>query len=95
MLDSDDKQVAASLLWLLRGDAAQRAIAAWHFSWPPTVAASGTEWQAPFLARSLNECLPTLSSPNPATLVGPNGTLDAEIERLQRERDDRPILIPE
>ena len=33
------QQVAAGALWMLRGDAAQRAIAAWHVSWPPSIQA--------------------------------------------------------
>ncbi len=49
----DEKQVAASLLWLLKGDAAQRAVTAWHMNWQPALEASGNQWQAPFLARTL------------------------------------------
>ncbi len=33
----------AGLVWLLSGDAAQRAIAAWHLGWASTRAASGTD----------------------------------------------------
>jgi hypothetical protein len=52
-LDDDQKTVAASLLWLLRGNAAQRVILAWHFAWKPALEASGTGWQAPYLAQLL------------------------------------------
>lgn len=52
-LDADETETAASLLWLLRGDAMQRAVAAWHMNWQPAVDASGDTWQAPFLAEML------------------------------------------
>jgi hypothetical protein len=47
--------VAASLLWLLRGDAGQRALAAWSMGWPPAQSASGTVWMAAPLAMLLND----------------------------------------
>lgn len=49
-LDEDQKSVAASVLWLLKGDAAQRAVTAWHFGWAPALEASGADWGAPVLA---------------------------------------------
>jgi len=49
------KDVAASVQWLLTGDAVQRATAAWHMGWAPAQEASGTHWQAPFLARTLDD----------------------------------------
>ena len=54
-LSQDEQQVAASLLWLLKGDAAQRVITAWHMGWPTARAAAGEQWQAPFLAELLND----------------------------------------
>ncbi len=54
-LKTEEREVAASLLWLLRGDAGQRALAAWHYSWPPAMEASGQDWQAPFLACLLED----------------------------------------
>ena len=49
------KTTAASAVWLLNGDAGQRAIAAWHMGWEPALIASGTGWQSPMLADSLND----------------------------------------
>ena len=49
------KTTAASVVWLLNGDAGQRAIAAWHMGWEPALLASGTSWQTPILADSLND----------------------------------------
>ena len=55
-LDEEQQTVAASLLWLLRGDAAQRAVTAWHMGWPPALEASGpVGWEAPFLAVALDD----------------------------------------
>src|SRR5207245_8649382 len=47
--------VAASRLWLLKGDAGQRAIVAQSFGWAPAQQASGTEWIAPYLALFLDD----------------------------------------
>ncbi|MEE2614320.1 MAG: cytochrome c3 family protein [Verrucomicrobiota bacterium] len=49
------KTTAASAVWLLNGDAGQRALAAWHMGWEPALLASGTGWQSPMLADSLND----------------------------------------
>ena len=54
-LNHDEREVAASLLWLLRGDAVQRAVTAWHMSWPPALEPSGKDWQLPFLAQLLTD----------------------------------------
>jgi predicted CXXCH cytochrome family protein len=53
-LDADGTRGAA-IVQLLRGDAGQRALAAWHMAWPPALAASGRGWQAPLLARLLDD----------------------------------------
>ena len=49
-LDKDQRTVAESILWSLRGDAGQRALAAWSFGWDAAREVSGTEWTAPWLA---------------------------------------------
>lgn len=54
-LTDEERQVAASLLWLLRGDAMQRAVAAWHFGWQPAQEVSGTDWMPPHLAQGLED----------------------------------------
>lgn len=48
-LSEDQQEVAASILWLLSGDAGQRALTAWTYSWPPALEVSGDDWQAPML----------------------------------------------
>ena len=52
-LKKDDREISAGVLWALKGDAAQRALAAWAFSWPPAQAAAGRSWMAPYLAELL------------------------------------------
>jgi hypothetical protein len=52
-LSRDQDQVAASLLWLLSGDAGQRALTAWYMGWEPARQASGEAWLAPYLGHLL------------------------------------------
>ena len=47
--------VAASIEWLLQGDAAQRIVTAWHYGWQPAQAASGSSWESPLLAQLLSD----------------------------------------
>jgi hypothetical protein len=59
-LDADQRSVAASLLWLLSGDAAQRALMAWSFGWEPARQASGTDWMSPYLGQLLEDPYPAV-----------------------------------
>ena len=54
-LGDSERNVAASILWTLSGDAAQRALAAWHMGWAPAQRASGTDWMVPYLAQLLED----------------------------------------
>ncbi len=54
-LSGDEQLTAAGLLWLLKGNAMERVITAWHMSWEPATAVSGTDWEAPFLAELLTD----------------------------------------
>jgi hypothetical protein len=54
-LGADEQGVAASLLWLLKGDAGQRAIVSQAMAWPPARQAAGTDWMAPHLAQLLDD----------------------------------------
>ena len=49
-LGDDEETVAAAVLWLLKGDAGQRAIAAQAMGWREAQTASGAAWLAPYLA---------------------------------------------
>ncbi len=55
VLDPDQRRLPAAPTWLLRGDAGLRALAAWHFSWEPARRASGSGWQLPILAPTLDD----------------------------------------
>lgn len=54
-LTEEQKNIAAALLWLLQGDAGQRALIAWSMGWDPAKEASGKKWFAPFLAQLLED----------------------------------------
>lgn len=54
-LDQEQRDVAASVRWLLTGDAGLRMLAAWSFGWEPAQQASGTDWMAPHLSRLLDD----------------------------------------
>ncbi len=45
-LNIEAKRISSVLEMLLKGDAGQRAIAAWHMGWEPARQASGSDWQA-------------------------------------------------
>lgn len=54
-LSEDQEKIAASLLWMIRGDAGQRALMSWSMGWEPAGEASGTNWMVPFLAPLLDD----------------------------------------
>ena len=54
-LDEDHCQIAAGVLWLLRGDAAQRALTAYAAGSESARAAPGDGWSLPFLAALLED----------------------------------------
>src|SRR5262249_7103556 len=54
-MSAEDRTVSAAVRWLLKGDAAQRAMIAWSMGWAPAQKASGTDWLPPFLAVTLND----------------------------------------
>ncbi|MDE0108493.1 MAG: multiheme c-type cytochrome [Bryobacterales bacterium] len=54
-LDEQQEDLAAAPVWLLRGDAGVRALAAWHFGWEPALEASGSNWQTPLIAPLLDD----------------------------------------
>jgi predicted CXXCH cytochrome family protein len=54
-LGEEESKTSAVLLWLLRGDAAQRALISWSLGWKPARETSGELWLAPFLAELLND----------------------------------------
>ncbi len=97
-LTTEQRETAASLLWMLKGDAAQRAITVWHFGWPPALEASGADWMAPFVAQLLADPygvvryialkslrqLPGFGDAESDFLAG-EATLRADVERIVAE----------
>ena len=59
-LSPEDREVAASVSWLLRGRGGVRALVAWSFGWEPAQRASGTHWMAPYLAQLLEDPYPAV-----------------------------------
>ena len=59
-LSEKQRMVAAGPMWLLSGDAGQRALIAWHMGWQPAKRASGQGWMAPFLAYTLDDPYPAV-----------------------------------
>ncbi|MCZ6787192.1 MAG: multiheme c-type cytochrome [Planctomycetota bacterium] len=51
----EESERSAAALWILRGDAGQRAIVAWHMGWAPALDASGADWMPPFLIQALDD----------------------------------------
>jgi hypothetical protein len=61
-LQEDQRSTSAALLWLLKGDAGQRALLAWHLGWEPARRVSGENWLAPYLAELLIDPYSTVRS---------------------------------
>ena len=88
-LDDDQRQVASSLLWLLRGDANQRAVAAWNLGWQPALDASGNRWQAPFLARLLEDPYPAVRFISQRSLKRDERFKDVQYDFVGSEKNRR------
>jgi Cytochrome c552/Cytochrome c554 and c-prime len=54
-LSDDDRNIAASLLWSIKGDAGQRALMAWAMGWRTAQEASGTDWMPAHLSAMLDD----------------------------------------
>jgi hypothetical protein len=52
-LDKDNQRIAASILWMLKGDAPQRAVTVWSAGWKPAKEASNDDWTVPYVAELL------------------------------------------
>jgi hypothetical protein len=50
-----ERSVAASVQWLLSGDAGLRALMAWSYGWDEARQASGSKWMAPYLGQLLQD----------------------------------------
>ncbi|MFP6604878.1 MAG: multiheme c-type cytochrome [Pirellulaceae bacterium] len=60
-MSEQQETVSAALLWLLQGDAGQRALMAWSLSWPPAREVSQTDqWAPPFLLQLMQDPYPAV-----------------------------------
>lgn len=59
-LEEDERRLAGAVLWLLRGDAGQRALVAWSMGWRAAQQASSTAWMPPYLSLLLNDSYPAV-----------------------------------
>lgn len=101
-LGADDERVPASVVAILRGDAAVRALVAANFGDAEALAASGDDWERPILDRlardpyaavrliAARSALALPPAPRTPPLVD-----DATLDALSRARDDRAITISE
>jgi formate-dependent nitrite reductase cytochrome c552 subunit len=55
VLTEDERTIAASLLWSMKGDAGQRALMAWAMGWRPAQEASGIDWMPAHLSTLLDD----------------------------------------
>ncbi|MBT6157720.1 MAG: hypothetical protein HOK71_09275 [Planctomycetaceae bacterium] len=93
-VDRDNQRIAASLLWMLKGDAAQRAILVWSAGWKPAKEASDDNWTTPYVAELLVDPYAAIRFMAARTLETSNAQIDSrynfigpEIEReTERER---------
>ena len=53
LAEADAGGLAAGLTWLVKGDAGQRALAAWYFGWAPARQTAGDDWMVPSLIYAL------------------------------------------
>ena len=54
-IPDEHRRIAASIVWLLKGDAGQRALMAWSLGWAPARQASGEQWMPRYLASLLED----------------------------------------
>jgi len=54
-LDADQRKIAATLLYLYKGDAGQRALAVHSMGWAPARAVAGEDWLLPYLLDAVGD----------------------------------------
>jgi hypothetical protein len=54
-LSPDDQTIAASVQWMVKGDAGQRALIAWGMGWPPAQEIAGRDWLYPYLIYAMTD----------------------------------------
>jgi len=97
-LSADQKTIAASALWALEGDAAQRAFAAWSMGWDPARAVSADHWMAPLFrlfgkaeARTQRYSRRGLTPFGSGTFFGGRGFPKEHVLRLKMKNEPDPM----
>ena len=54
-LSPDDRTIAASAQWIIKGDAGLRALIAWGMGWKPAQDISGRDWLYPYLIYTMTD----------------------------------------
>ena len=54
-LTNDQRCIAVFILWILSGDAGQRALVAWSMGWQSAQQASGSHWMGSYFAQLLED----------------------------------------
>ncbi len=88
-LSEDEKEVAASVLWTLRGDAGQRALMAWSLGWGAAIEASANGWREPYLAHLLEDPYDAIRFMAQRSLRKSEGFEDWEYDHLADETSRR------
>ena len=60
VMEKDDHEISLAAKWILKGDAAQRALISWSMGWEPAQRASDYRWLYPFLIFELNDPYPAV-----------------------------------
>ena len=96
-LNEEQKTVSAGLLWLLKGDAGQRALMAWSLNWQPAREVSEVDlWGAPFLIQLLEDPYPAVRYIAARSLKGLPDYADMDYDFLNdsdQTADDRAKLL--
>ncbi len=77
---------------LLRGNAAQRIIAAWHLGWEPALKVGGGPWVAPILSTALLDDYGAVRFVAARSLQVQSGSPETRVDFLAPERDRRRAI---
>ncbi|MEC8337960.1 MAG: multiheme c-type cytochrome [Planctomycetota bacterium] len=95
-LPEDEKEICFTILAALKGNAVQRALAAWALGWPEAQKASSTDWAIPFLGFLLQDnyhAVRFIADRSLGRLKGDEQTqYDSLAEKKERDQSARRIV---
>lgn len=86
-LTEEQRNLSAMVVASLKGDAIDRAFAAWYLGWPPAQLASGTDWMPPLLAVLMEDEYDVVRYMAYRSLKNIPGYEDAEFDYVASESD--------